>query len=153
MPTVVVVTQIHAPIERCFDFARSVKAHELSSVSTRERVVSNHPVDLLALNDVVTFEASHLLVRQRLSARVVEFDRPFRFVDEMESGVFKRLRHLHEFREIDGSTFMKDTIVWTSPLGILGHIADFFVVKRHLRTFITEKQLKLRQLIEASVEL
>ena len=66
--------------------------------------------------------------KQRLTAKIVEFDRPRRFVDEMVKGAFSSLRHIHEFFTEGDHTLMRDTLIWRSPLGLLGAIADNLLV-------------------------
>jgi ligand-binding SRPBCC domain-containing protein len=152
MPTLVIETKIHAPIELCFDLARSVDAHQLTAASTRERVVAGKLTGLLELGDRVTFEAVHLGIRQRLTAQIVELERPHRFVDEMVSGVFSCLRHVHEFHELfeeRPTVLMRDTLEWRSPLGPLGVLADKLFVARHLHKFLLEKQRALAEYAEA----
>ena len=145
MPTIVVETRIAAPIELCFDLARDVDAHVSTSSSTGERAVADKTSGLLDLGDVVTFEAVHLGIRQRLTSKIVEFDRPRRFVDEMVRGAFASLRHVHEFIVEDTSVLMRDTLTWRSPLGFLGVIADKLLVERHLRNFVMKKQSELKE--------
>jgi ligand-binding SRPBCC domain-containing protein len=43
----------------------------------------------------------------------------------MISGAFKRMVHDHEFAEHATGTLMRDRFEFTSPLGILGKIADW----------------------------
>src|SRR5580658_6841360 len=93
MTTIIVETRIAAPIEVCFDLARDVDAHLQTSSSTNERAVGGKTSGLLELGDVVTFEAVHFGIRQRLTSRVVELEHPRRFVDEMVEGTFASLRH------------------------------------------------------------
>jgi ligand-binding SRPBCC domain-containing protein len=100
------------------------------------------------MGDTVTFEGTHFLLRLRFTARIVEFDRPRRFVDELVRSSFRKLRHVHEFDERDGATIMRDTLDWISPLGLLGRIADVLFVTRHMRSFVTRKQLALKELAE-----
>jgi ligand-binding SRPBCC domain-containing protein len=148
MTTIVVETRIAAPIEMCFDLARDVDAHVKTSSSTNERAVAGKTAGLLELGDVVTFEAVHFGVRQRLTSRIVEFDRPTRFVDEMVKGAFASLRHVHEFI-LDGSeVLMRDTLTWRSPLGFLGVIADRLFVESHMRSFMLAKQSELKAYAE-----
>lgn len=149
MPTIVVTTRIAAPIDRCFDLARDVDAHVRTSAGTGERVVAGRLTGLLELGDSVTFEGVHLGVRQQLSARITELDRPRMFVDEMTRGAFASMRHVHDFRNDGGITVMTDTLTWRSPLGILGRIADVLVVRRHLRGFLETKQAALKAMAEA----
>jgi ligand-binding SRPBCC domain-containing protein len=150
MPTIVVVTQIVAPIEACFDAARSLDAHVRTAADTDERIVSTHNTDLLKLHDVVTFEARHLGLRQRLTAQVVEFTYPTRFVDEMRRGPFSRLRHVHQFHTEGPQTIMTDTLSWTSPGGPFGRLADAWLVRPHLTRFLRRKQTALKHLIETT---
>jgi len=145
MPTIRLVTRIAAPIDVCFDLARDVAAHLETSSFTAERVVGGKTSGLLDLGDVVTFEGVHFGIRQRLTSRIVELDRPRRFVDEMVAGPFTSLRHVHEF-VVDGQfVVMCDTLIWRSPLGFLGVVADKVFLERHMRTFMEKKQALLRQ--------
>ena len=148
MTTIVVETRIAAPIELCFDLARDVEAHVKTSSSTGERAVAGKTSGLLDLGDVVTFEAVHFGIRQRLTSKIVELDRPSRFVDEMLQGAFASLRHIHEFVADGVSVVMRDTLTWRSPLGFLGVVADKLFVERHLRAFIVKKQSELKEYAE-----
>ncbi len=148
MTTIVVETRIAAPIEVCFDLARDVDAHIKTSSSTNERAVGGKTSGLLELGDVVTFEAVHFGIRQRLTSRIVEFDRPRRFVDEMVKGAFASLRHVHEFFPDGKTVLMRDTLTWRSPLGLLGVIADKLFVESHMRSFMVTKQEELKAYAE-----
>ena len=144
MSTIVVATRIAAPIEACFDLARDVDAHVRTASFTGERIVAGRATGLLELGDTLTFEAVHLGFRRRLTAVIVEFDRPHRFVDAMTRGAFSSLRHVHEFTFESGQTLMTDTLTWRSPLGPLGLLADRLFVARHLRDFLVAKQSRLK---------
>jgi ligand-binding SRPBCC domain-containing protein len=148
MMTLVVETRIAAPIGLCFDLARDVDAHVSTSSSTRERVVGGKRSGLLELGDLVTFEGVHFGVRQRLTSKIVELERPHRFVDEMVEGAFAHLRHVHEFFDEGEVVLMRDTLAWRSPLGILGVLADKLLVRRHLQAFMVEKQAALKTYAE-----
>ena len=149
MSRIVIRTSIRAPIERCFDLARDVDAHRQTSGFTSERVVSpGRTMGLLELGDTVTFEGRHFGLRLRLTARIVEMQRPVRFVDESIRSPFRSLRHVHEF-ETDGDvTQMTDTVAWQAPLGLVGRMVDRLVLESHMRWFVETKQRALKQLAE-----
>jgi ligand-binding SRPBCC domain-containing protein len=149
MPTLTLETQIAAPIELCFDLARDVETHLATAAHTQERIVGGKSRGLLELGDELTFEAVHLGIKQRLSSRVVEFDRPHRFTDEMISGAFRSLRHIHEFEPSDNGTLMRDSLEWESPFGFLGGVADRLVIERHLRDFLGQRNKELKRIAEA----
>lgn len=96
----------------------------------------------------MTFEGRHFGVVQRLTARITEFDRPRRFVDEQVRGAFESLRHTHDFVSVGAHTLMRDTVTWRSPLGLLGTLADALFLRRHMEWFIRTKQSSLKRLAE-----
>ena len=149
MPTLTLVTEIHAPLACCFDMCRDLDIHARTLPHTRERLVGAKTGGLAELGDVLTFEATHLGVRQRLSSRIVKFERPTLFADEALSGAFQSLRHVHAFTSIEGGTLMRDTLTWTSPLGPLGVLADALFLKRYMLRFLVTRNRNLKAIIEA----
>jgi ligand-binding SRPBCC domain-containing protein len=148
MGSLVVETFIAAPQEVVFDLARDVLAHMRSAAFTGERAVPPGRLDgLLDLGDIVTFESRHFGVRQRYTVKIVELDRPRRFVDELVKSALRSMRHVHEFEPRDGGTLMRDALEWVAPLGV---IADRLFVERHLRHFVTTKQLALKAIAEST---
>jgi ligand-binding SRPBCC domain-containing protein len=147
MTVVVVKTHIAAPIELCFDLARDVDVHCQTARSTQERIVfaSRRRMEL---GDCVTFEGVHFGIRQQLSGRIVAYERPLFFVDEMTRGAFNRMRHEHFFQAQHGGTLMIDRLDFASPLGVCGIIADVLFVKAHLRRFLWRRNRVLKHMAE-----
>lgn len=152
MPTIIIETLIDAPVECCFDLARDIDLHCRTTSKTKECAVAGVTSGLIEAGQSVTFEAVHFGVRQRLTSRIVEFDKPKLFVDEMTKGVFASMRHVHEFEARNKRTLMRDTVTWKSPLGILGVIADILFLKRYMTKFIIERGLALKQVAENAAE-
>jgi ligand-binding SRPBCC domain-containing protein len=146
----VVETRIEAPPEVCFDLARDVRIHEQTTGRTRERVVEMSGGPMLELGDEVTFEAVHLGIRQRLTSRIVGYDRPKSFADEMQKGAFKSLRHEHRFVADNGGTRMIDEMWLTAPLGPLGWLAEQLFLRGYMRRFLAARGKELKGLAEAS---
>jgi ligand-binding SRPBCC domain-containing protein len=152
MPTIHLVTKIKAPVEVCFDLARSVEAHLSSASATEERAVAGVTEGLLTLGDEVTWEAVHFGIRQRLRVRITELDPPRRFTDEMIQGAFRRLRHVHEFEPIDDGTRMTDWFEFEAPFGPLGRLTELLVLTRHMTRFLERRNATLRELAETGRE-
>ena len=141
MTTITVETLIDAPPEVCFDLALDVGVHAESAAFSGERVVEPGRISgVVQSGDLLTFEGRHFGIRQRFTTRIVEVDRPRRFIDEMVHGAFKRLRHVHEFHQRDGGTLMRDVLELEGLLGIL--------LKRHMDWFVRTKQQHLKDIIE-----
>jgi len=150
VPTIRIATSIDAPPERCFDLARDVGAHVRSTAGTGERAVGGVTIGLLELGDEVTWEARHLGIRQRLTARISRFERPVLFEDVMVRGAFASLRHVHEFLPRDGGTTMIDTFTFTSPLGPVGAIVDRLFLAGYMRRLLVSRANELKRMAESS---
>lgn len=149
MPVISLQTTINAPIERCFDLARSVEAHIYSTSRTRERAVGGVTSGLLSLGDNVTWEAVHFGIKQCLTSKITRCDKPHVFTDEMVRGAFHSFTHTHEFRPAKNGTIMLDTFKYESPLGFIGVLADKFFLERYMRNFIKERALYLKKIAES----
>lgn len=153
MPVIRVETNIAASPEICFDLARDVNAHASSTKSSKERIISAPASGMLELGDEVEFEATHFGIKQGLRSKIVEYERPRRFVDEMQSGAFKRLRHVHEFEPTRNGTRMVDTMDFASPFGFIGALADRLFVAGYLRRFLIARNSELAKLAERAQKL
>lgn len=149
MPVINLVTEIHAPIERCFDLCRDLETHTQTVAHTQEGLVGDKKTGLAELGDVLVFEAVHFGVRQRLTSKITEVMRPTLFADIALSGAFQSLYHRHEFTSVPGGTLMRDRLEWTAPLGILGRLADTLFLKHHMLRFLVTRNRNLKAIIEA----
>lgn len=149
MPILELTTTIRAPLARCFDLARSVELHTLSTRQTGEEAVDGRTRGLLGPGEHVTWRARHLGVRQHLTSRITIFEPPRRFRDSMVRGAFARFDHDHWFAEADGVTTMRDVFDYTSPLGPLGRLADVLFLAAYLRRFLAERNAILRRVAES----
>ncbi|GLW14537.1 MULTISPECIES: SRPBCC family protein [Streptomyces] len=139
-----VVTAVAAPPDEVFAVCLDVESHTRSMADSSERAVGGKTRGELALGDTVTFQARHLGLSWRLKARITSYDRPRCFVDEQESGPFKRWRHAHHF-EPDGAggTIMRDVVDFASPLGPVGRIIDTLLLRRYMPHLIRTRNAYL----------
>jgi ligand-binding SRPBCC domain-containing protein len=150
MPVIHLETLIEAPVELCFDLARSVDIHMASTNYTGERAIGGVTSGMMNLHDEVTWEAVHFGVRQRLTSRITAFDRPRMFTDEMQRGAFKYWRHIHLFEPRDEGTLMIDNADYASPLGLLGRIVDILLLERHMTRLLVTRNIHIKRVAEAA---
>lgn len=149
MPVIRLSTQISAPPERVFDLARSIDAHQQSALGTHERAVAGITHGLIGMAQEVTWEARHFGIRQKLTVRVTEFERPSRFQDVMVAGAFKSMKHDHEFIAQPHGTLMKDRFEFESPLGIIGRLFDWLFLRGYMHRFLVHRNQVLKELAES----
>lgn len=148
MPVIKHEIYIEAPIQICFDLARNIQVHMETTSKTKERAIGGVTEGLIELGESVTWEAVHLGVKQKLTAKITEMEKPYRFTDEMVKGAFHSFTHTHEFIENGTGTVMKDEFAYISPLGILGKLADRLFLKKYMKAFIVNRALALKEIAE-----
>ncbi len=152
MPTIKLTTSIDATPDRVFDLARSIEVHVASTARTRERAVAGRTAGLAEMNDEITWEATHFGVKQRLTVRITAFDRPRLFTDQMISGAFASMSHVHRFDPIDSGTLMTDELTYRAPLGVLGRFAERLFLTRYMRQFLVDRNQHLKHIAECHDE-
>jgi ligand-binding SRPBCC domain-containing protein len=144
---------IEAPIERCFDLARSVEVHLAGNIHCGEPALAVAGVisGLLNLEQEVTWRARHFGVRHLLTSRLVAMERPIYFQDAMVQGPFGFMRHYHFFRALSPhQTEMHDRLFVKAPLGLLGSFAEMTFLRRYMQALLAERNLVIQQLAESS---
>jgi ligand-binding SRPBCC domain-containing protein len=149
MSRIEITTRIEAPPERVFDLARSVDLHLLGQARYRERAIAGVTRGLIGMGEMVTWEARHFGITQRLTSRIVAFDRPRSFRDSMVSGAFAYFDHDHLFEADGPGTRMIDIFDFASPLGPLGRLADWLVLTRYMRRRVHERALSIKRAAES----
>ncbi len=150
MPTITLITNIKAPIERCFDLSRSIDLHTISNPGTKERAIAGTTSGLINEGESVTWTAIHLGFRQQLCSKITEMRRPVRFVDEMVSGAFKSLRHEHLFESKDGVTVMKDVFTYEVPMGVLGKWFDQLILCNYMKKLLADRNNVIKEYAEGN---
>jgi ligand-binding SRPBCC domain-containing protein len=132
----------------CFDLSRNVEIHTKTTSHTNERAVRGVKKGLLTKGDEVTWEAIHLGIKQRLTAKISEMNEPYTFTDVMVKGAFHSFTHTHEFIENGSGTIMKDIFEYKSPFGIIGQIADKLFLEKYMTRFLVTRADELKKIAE-----
>lgn len=148
MPQIQLKTEIHAPVERCFDLARSIDLHKISTAKTNEEAVAGTTSGLIGLHETVTWRATHLGVRQHLTSRITAFQRPHFFTDEQVKGIFKQIYHEHRFEQVGNRVIITDIFHFRSPFGIAGRIFNAVFLTSYLRRLLIKRNQIIREFAE-----
>ena len=127
---------------------RDIRIQTETAAQTNEKAIAGITDGKIGLGQTVTFEGTHFGIKQRLTVIVIEFDRPKRFVDAIIEGSFKSFVHIHEFDPQGDATLMRDTLIWTSPFGILGKVVDKLLLETHLTRLVQARNARLKALAE-----
>lgn len=143
-------THIAAPIERCFDLARSIELHLLGTESTGEKAIGGVTSGLIGEGQSVRWRAKHFGVWQALEVRITAFERPVFFQDTMVKGAFRSMQHDHMFQRVDaGHTLMEDRFVFAAPLPIVGRLVEVLFLRSYMQRFLQQRNAVLKQAAES----
>jgi len=140
-------TKIKSSTETCFDLSRSVDLHIASAQETNERAIDGVTSGLMALDDIVTWEATHFGIKQKLKVKISKFDRPTYFQDTQIDGIFKSFTHDHFFHEENGYTLMSDVFDFHCPYGIIGWFVDPLIYT-YIKKFLTQRNALIKSVAE-----
>jgi ligand-binding SRPBCC domain-containing protein len=149
MQTIRVETRIAAPVLRCFLLSLNLGLHMHSASGTRERAIAGVTKGQIGPGESVTWEGKHFGLRLRHTSRIVNYEPPVFFCDEMTEGVFRSFRHEHHFAESNGETLMHDTLHFAAPMGWVGRAAEQFVLRSYLTKFLVQRNAKIRHVAES----
>ena len=144
---------VRAPIERCFDLARSVEAHLAGNVHSGEAAVAAAGVTtgLLGLGDQVTWRARHFGIRWSLTSEISAMRRPLSFQVVMIRGPFRFMRQDHFFRALPGGqTELRNVYSFAAPLGLLGLLAEVMFLRRYMLGLVRERNEVIREITESA---
>ena len=104
---------------------------------------------LIALNEEVTWKATHFGIEQTLTSKITAFEFPVFFRDEMVRGVFKKIKHDHRFEKKDGLTVMTDLFEFESPGGLFGKIFNDLILTDYLTRLIAGRNAMIKEYAES----
>ncbi|POY38954.1 cell division protein [Solitalea longa] len=148
MPIIYLSTEIKAPIQICFDLARSIDLHKLSMKHTNEKAIAGRVSGLIELGESVTWQAKHFGIKQQLTSKITGFTYPVFFRDEMTKGVFKRINHEHWFLNENGHTVMTDVFEFESPYGFFGKVFNNLILYDYLRQLLENRNALIKLIAE-----
>jgi ligand-binding SRPBCC domain-containing protein len=152
MALIKLLTRINAPVETCFNLARSIDLHKQSMQHTNERAIAGVTSGLIGLNQTVTWRARHFGLMLTMTSKITELMYATSLTDEQLDGPFKKLKHRHIFQHIsDSCTLMADEFEFESPLGFIGRLTDKLILKKYLTKLLLKRNATIKQTAEENM--
>ena len=150
MATILLTTLIHAPPERCFDLARSVDLHVISTRQTGERAVGSVTSGLLGPGQEVTWSARHFGVRQTLTSRITALSTA-RATSATRWSTARSGASITITSSRRAARTRRCGTCSTSSLrlGPLGRLVDTLVLERYLRRLLERRNEEIKRVAES----
>ena len=83
--------------------------------------------------------------------KILDYQENSHFIDNQESGPYKRWHHLHTFERHPRGTLMKDTVRYNVGFGILGKAIAYFYVNKDVQKIFDYRTKVLKKIYCANV--
>ncbi len=102
----------------------------------------------------MTWRGRHFGMVVSHESLITQYERPRHFQDSMVSGMFKSFVHDHWFElQQDGTTVMRDELRFAAPMGPLGLILEWVVLRGYMRRLLKTRNRVIRRVAEGSPDL
>lgn len=147
MPHIEKTSVIKAPADKLFEFFLDPNNLQRISPTGSKVIEVKSPVPLTAGAEF-SLKVREGWLRVAWQGRVCELERPKLIVDEQVRGPFRRFRHTHKFRDIDGATLVIDVVEYKPPCGPLGMLFDACFIHHRLKQMFDYRHQRLKELFE-----
>lgn len=140
---------VRAPVERCFDLARSVDLHVHSSTEIAPRAVGGRRTGLSGEGDTTVWSARFLGVRFPMTTRIEDYSYPQRFDDRMTRGLLRRFAHTYRCESLsDGGCLLSDELIVEAPFGFLGRLVEMLYLRRRMDGLVRRRLEHIKAVAE-----
>ena len=142
-------THIKAPLQRCYDLARSIDFHKISVPQIKEEVVAGCSSGLIGPNQHALLQTRVAGLRFSTELKLTRYAPPFFFSYEIVNEVFESIVHEYYFYDLKEETVMVDHFYFETRYGILGKFANILFLKKLLAHAIQHRNEMLREYAES----
>jgi ligand-binding SRPBCC domain-containing protein len=123
---------VKSPIEKVWHFYTDVKHLEIITPKEIElKIISTTNQNIVQGQEIWVSGKIFEKIRKMKWHSKITFLRAHEYIDEMLSGPFKKWRHLHRFRDIDGKqTEIIDEVEFELPYSIIGKLFEGYAYKQ-----------------------
>jgi ligand-binding SRPBCC domain-containing protein len=127
-------TKLPVPVKEAWNFfSDPSNLKKITPPEMRFEVLSENLPERIYSGMLIQYSVSPLTgLRMNWVTEIKNVNEPFLFIDEQRFGPYRFWFHEHSFIENGNETIMTDTVYYALPLGILGRIVNFMLIKRRL---------------------
>jgi len=142
--------EINATLEQAWDFIKTPR--NLNGITPPEldfEIVSEIPETMFNGLIVEYLIKIPFFGRRKWVAEIKHIREPVSFVDEQRVGPYRFWYHYHELKETDKGVRITDRVYYEVPLGILGRLVHFFIIRKTLKRIFDYRAMKFEELLSA----
>ncbi len=141
-------THIKAPIQRCFDLARSIDFHKISISAVKEESIAGITTGLIGHNQRALMQSQLWGRYFTTELKIAKFTPPYFLSYEIVDSTFQSIVHDYYFYDISEETVMVNHFYYRPRWGLIGDIVNFLFLQNYLTRTITKRNDLLRDYAE-----
>jgi len=127
----------------------ALNLHMASTDWTGEKAIAGITSGLIGPEQEVTWRGRHFGFLITHTSRITNYEWPRHFQDCMVRGSFRSFCHDHFFEVRDGITLMKDIMQFEAPFGVVGSLAEKWVLKKHMVSLLLRRNKCIHRVAES----
>jgi ligand-binding SRPBCC domain-containing protein len=119
---------------------------EITPVHMGFVVSSNNGVEKMYAGMIITYKVSPLFkIKLNWVTEITHVKEFEYFVDEQRIGPYSMWHHQHKVESIEGGILMTDIVTYQPPMGFLGAIANYFLIRKQLEQIFDYRTIALEK--------
>jgi ligand-binding SRPBCC domain-containing protein len=127
--------KVPATIEQVWDFISSpANLKKITPEYMGFNITSKMLSEKMYPGMIISYKVSPVLgIKMTWVTEITQVKEKEYFVDEQRVGPYSMWHHEHKIEPIEGGVLMTDIVSYKPPLGILGSIANYILIKKQLQ--------------------
>lgn len=138
---------IPRPIDETFAFFADAKNLEAITPTWLQFQILTPPPIVLRAGTRIDYQLAWRWVPVRWQTEIRAWAPPYRFVDVQARGPYGLWEHEHTFEAVRDGTLVRDVVRYALPLGFLGRLAHFLLVRADLQSIFDYRARKVSALL------
>ena len=134
-------------ISEVFDFFS--KPENLSTITPPKmnfHILTPSPINMKK-GALIDYTINIMFIPIRWRTLITKYDPPYSFIDQQIKGPYSRWHHTHTFTKInENETLIKDTVLYSVPLGFIGRIVHWIYIERDLKKIFSYRKKKINEI-------
>ncbi len=94
---------------------------------------------------LIDYTINIMFISMRWRTLITKYDPPYLFIDEQLKGPYPKWHHTHTFTKInENETLIKDTVLYSVPLGFIGRVVHWIYIKRDLKKIFSYRKKRIQ---------
>ena len=139
--------QVNTSLENCWTFFSSPENLQKITPESMGFQITNFDKKPMYAGQIIQYKVSPLFgIKLKWVTEITVVEKNKHFIDNQIFGPYTLWHHKHFFEENDNGVLMTDLVHYALPLGILGRLMNFLIVKKQLKTIFDYRTQKINEL-------